>query len=244
LRRVPRASAFFAMLYLAAIPAFGVYYAHHDDGFRATGLDQAALSHRAELEDLVSHGLNAMNPTKAALTPEGARITDVAGIRIYFAISLASLYRRGSFEIRCFLTGSFFYREKSPKYFVIECPDSPTLRKFHTSAEELFVRPFNAGLVSGQGMLSLPESAWMLHDRIVDENSGSIGSGTTGFARMTYFSTMTITTVGYGDIVPLSQSMRTAAAIEAVYGIGMVGLFLNSLALRAATGRRGEVHKS
>ena len=49
------------------------------------------------------------------------------------------------------------------------------------------------------------------------------------FARMLYFSAVTITTVGYGDIVPLGAEARAFAAIEATLGILLLGLFVSRL---------------
>lgn len=50
------------------------------------------------------------------------------------------------------------------------------------------------------------------------------------FGRMLYLSAVTVTTVGYGDIVPLTDVARTAVALEAIGGIVLIGLFLNALA--------------
>jgi len=47
--------------------------------------------------------------------------------------------------------------------------------------------------------------------------------------RMLYLSSMTATTVGYGDIVPLTGKARAAVAVEAILGVATAGLFLNSL---------------
>jgi hypothetical protein len=49
------------------------------------------------------------------------------------------------------------------------------------------------------------------------------------FLRMLYFSVITITTVGYGDIVPLTPWARFLAGLEATLGIVQLGLFINSL---------------
>lgn len=54
--------------------------------------------------------------------------------------------------------------------------------------------------------------------------------------RMVYFSATTITTVGFGDIVPLTATARALVAIEAIAGWVLAGLFLNSLASRIARG--------
>ena len=50
------------------------------------------------------------------------------------------------------------------------------------------------------------------------------------FDRMLYLSAMTITTVGYGDIVPITRQARMLLALEAILGIVLIGLFLNAVA--------------
>lgn len=50
------------------------------------------------------------------------------------------------------------------------------------------------------------------------------------FERMFYLSAITITTVGYGDIVPITSKARLLISIEEIWGIILIGLFLNSLA--------------
>jgi len=52
------------------------------------------------------------------------------------------------------------------------------------------------------------------------------------FTRMTYFSAVTITTLGFGDIAPISDKARWAVALESILGIICIGLFLNALARR------------
>lgn len=44
-----------------------------------------------------------------------------------------------------------------------------------------------------------------------------------------YFSAVTITTLGYGDITPLNTYTRLFAMAEAILGVVLVGLFLNSV---------------
>ena len=59
-------------------------------------------------------------------------------------------------------------------------------------------------------------------------------SALTGFfGRMLYFSATTITTVGFGDILPLSATARALAGLEAIAGWLVAGLFLNAIAWRA-----------
>jgi hypothetical protein len=59
-------------------------------------------------------------------------------------------------------------------------------------------------------------------------------SSLSGFGwRMLYFSAITITTTGFGDIVPLSGIARFLVGLEAVSGWLLAGLFLNAIATRA-----------
>ncbi len=52
------------------------------------------------------------------------------------------------------------------------------------------------------------------------------------FCRMFYFSSVTLTTLGFGDIVPLTNTSRTIISLEAILGIVVIGLFLNALSKR------------
>jgi hypothetical protein len=55
--------------------------------------------------------------------------------------------------------------------------------------------------------------------------------------RMTYLSEVTVTTLGFGDITPVTGAARAAVAFEAMLGIVLIGLFVNSVAQRR---RRGD----
>jgi len=50
--------------------------------------------------------------------------------------------------------------------------------------------------------------------------------------RMTYFSATTITTAGFGDIVPLTGTARVLVGLESVFGWSLAGLFLNAVTRR------------
>ena len=69
--------------------------------------------------------------------------------------------------------------------------------------------------------------AWAFGYAIIDELqpgsfSGPVETGPVDYIarvmQMRYFSFITLTTVGYGDIVPQSQAARTFATLEAVVG--------------------------
>lgn len=55
-------------------------------------------------------------------------------------------------------------------------------------------------------------------------------------SRYLYFSAVNLTTLGYGDIAPITSRARMVVASQSVLGIVFAGLFLNSLAAKA-TGR-------
>lgn len=50
-----------------------------------------------------------------------------------------------------------------------------------------------------------------------------------GFLEAMYFSTITVTTTGFGDVTPTNTFTRAFVMIEAVLGVVFIGLFLNSL---------------
>jgi len=60
------------------------------------------------------------------------------------------------------------------------------------------------------------------------------------FVRMLYFSVVTITTLGFGDIVPVSTNARLLVSLESILGIILIGLFLNSLSNRLFTNRENK----
>ena len=48
--------------------------------------------------------------------------------------------------------------------------------------------------------------------------------GPTGQSELLYFSLVTLSTIGYGDIVPLSGEVRMLAALEGVTGVLYVAI--------------------
>jgi hypothetical protein len=59
-----------------------------------------------------------------------------------------------------------------------------------------------------------------------------------------YFSTVTITTLGYGDMLPQSSLGKIFTASQSIFGITLIGLFLNSLSrVRSEAARDEEMEK-
>lgn len=85
--------------------------------------------------------------------------------------------------------------------------------------------------LDGKERMYLPISR-ELSDRILAFADGMRGRPTHlpgNFVRMLYLSAVTITTLGYGDIVPLTTLGRLCITAEAILGMVLIGLFLNSL---------------
>lgn len=55
------------------------------------------------------------------------------------------------------------------------------------------------------------------------------GEGERGFFSLLYFSVVTITTLGFGDITPVKTASQMLTASESLIGITLIGLFLNAL---------------
>jgi hypothetical protein len=73
-------------------------------------------------------------------------------------------------------------------------------------------------------------------DRLSDAGTGDPKDASGLYIRMTYFSAITITTLGYGDIAPITSVARILVAIEAISGVVLIGLFLNSVAQKWGKG--------
>lgn len=64
---------------------------------------------------------------------------------------------------------------------------------------------------------------------LLPDSSLQLNNDNSGFFSYFYFSVITITTVGYGDITPVGNLGQLLAASESLLGIILIGLFLNSL---------------
>lgn len=77
--------------------------------------------------------------------------------------------------------------------------------------------------------LAIPKE---LNERLKDFWRASRGfpTKTSGnFGRMLYFSVVTITTTGYGDIYPISNTARVLVAFESISGVFFAGMFLYAI---------------
>jgi Ion channel len=79
------------------------------------------------------------------------------------------------------------------------------------------------------GGFRLSRAEWKGLNSLHDASTGDGLSSSGSFLRMIYFSVVTITTLGYGDILPLTERARMLVAIEAVFGVVTIGFFLNAV---------------
>jgi hypothetical protein len=86
----------------------------------------------------------------------------------------------------------------------------------------------------GSMLLSVPTFRRLL--RFYNAAEGDPSFASDRWLRMGYLSAVTVTTLGFGDITPVSGWARALVASEAILGIVVIGFFLNALASRL--GRR------
>ena len=113
-------------------------------------------------------------------------------------------------------------------------PDGPfTIRDLYVSLPGQSTIP---GFIPIEVSLELERES-KAYFRAVNGNPQAVSGG---FARMLYLSVATLSTAGQGDIVPVTGVARTLVTAEAICGILVLGLFLNSL---VALGRQNKVDR-
>lgn len=65
--------------------------------------------------------------------------------------------------------------------------------------------------------------------------TGALADSMDSFLTCLYYSTVTITTLGYGDISAQSELAQLLVILETILGVVTVGLFLNSLSLQQSS---------
>jgi Ion channel len=81
--------------------------------------------------------------------------------------------------------------------------------------------------------LWLSPSASRAVQRLSSEGEGDPKYAPGLLLRMWYFSATTVTTLGFGDITPVTSPARTIVGLEAISGVVLIGLFLNALARKS-----------
>ena len=126
-----------------------------------------------------------------------------------------------------------FRASNVPNRLALLLPRSSDARKQQWSKSIAGVAsPNNDGDASLKGLMFLDTRTTQLLLRYNTAAQGLTVAADGSYSRFLYFSVVTITTLGFGDIVPVTDRARLWVATEAVFGIVVVGLFFNSLANR------------
>ena len=88
-----------------------------------------------------------------------------------------------------------------------------------------------APLVYGLVYLSLIPLYAIIYALLPDGHL-DLGENSSKTVSVAYFSVVTITTLGYGDILPKTDIAMLLAASESVLGVLFIGLFLNAIATK------------
>lgn len=112
-----------------------------------------------------------------------------------------------------------------------KAPATPATLIFHkpVASDGKYLLPYTLGEQTGtrpiKGTFVIPME---LHELLIDRHDiGFEERGTLkNFQRALYFSIATITTLGYGDIIPVTDTARRLAGTETILGIIVIGLFL------------------
>jgi Ion channel len=129
---------------------------------------------------------------------------------------------------------------KLPEFYVGVADD--IVRNMRASADGHFITPiptdWNVLTILGADQKALhvkPKPLIFdvpLHERMLayaGAMEGFPGRASGSFGRMFYLSTVTITTLGYGDILPITPLARMLVSVEAIVGTIIIGLYLWAL---------------
>jgi hypothetical protein len=249
-------SSLLALLYFLAIPSFaGIYTLLPNAFFHATSKYESKLNveeqkklvglHTSIVSSFTAKYQNSMatidgflvNIEKIRLS--SFRYPDTESTRVQFT---ARFEFRGTDELEgVIITEPYYMSFDAQIAYMAGLPDDPdrviysltqALHADHLSVpiKKLFCgQPKFSQRIPNVPRLTIPGD---LHDQItayINAKRGFPSAISGSFARMFYFSAVTITTLGYGDIVPITHMTRWLVALESIVGIFLVGLFLNSL---------------
>lgn len=124
--------------------------------------------------------------------------------------------------------------------------ETKCLEKSCPKVESIFLGPWKS--VANNGLLPFVETVmrtnlYMNRDQfeIYQDMSNAYSGNALGnygrLSRAMYFSATVVTTLGFGDILPISDAARTAIMMEAIAGVLVIGFFFNALASQIANRR-------
>lgn len=248
-------------VYVALIPAYATfYYMLPPRSFYApyTRFEPAGMRDKVDLEKIISARIYSSSQTNI-LTRGEWRITfpanavgnlelDPNGIVSFDLTAFASRYR-GGHRVASFsgrnrygfeLTGRVLEMDGEPgpcRSVTALHGEVPKLEDGLTAA--LFAAPYPCG--AAPAIKLTPDEDWVIMKFADAVETGDPSRVSEWWGRCFYLSAITITTTGFGDIVPLTANARLLCASEAVLGWIVAGIFLAVLAQTSHWPRRPEV---
>jgi hypothetical protein len=256
-RKLARQAWLWAVLYVTLIPAMGYIYTTFGSGafFDSNLTREAGFMHdRAHLERTLSQEIDRTVLKHHAMWSEGGaqfhfrflpEVTDIiqpADAKPSLVVRVASSFSgkhfaaggpqwfviqlEGSFQFENGVEAYTFGVEPTGPYGV--GPSSEVEIEGQVPTDVLFPPQHNGYapiLVVTSPVADAMQALYRSYAGNPSQTSGL-------FPRMLYFSATTATTLGLGDIQPVSSEARNAVTIEAIAGILFAGLFLNAIARR------------
>jgi len=263
-RRLYRRALFWAIAYLALVPAFALaydalgYHSFYDSNAKLErGAYEDATGLRLDLSRaLDAHlGDRAWRPTSNQIVKLDPRELDVTGIELTteqrLLLEVSGVYRSpgaapllaGVFHLWVEPTlrqgASAIIRHGRPVSRLVPVAlslqtgssiEEPKRGPFEPPISLLFPGLGGSHGSPTAGTFAMSEATYQeLFDFYLGLN-GDPSYASDHFLRMLYLSAVTVTTLGFGDITPVSEAARALVAAEAVGGVVLIGLFLNALA--------------
>jgi hypothetical protein len=233
------------LLYLSLIPAFAVIYVSKADSFY-----QVSATHEPSYPDIESRVVQAVALGASRGIDEQALVDNLNssqlggayGLRatanstdILATLELNTESKAGDVAVQVDIPE---YSIPPPNYVVdnlvsvpysivsttklsVESGSGPSLQLFEQYTNRTPTPTLSLTLAELDSVQQLSNAA-----------QGLVGGLPDQFSRMLYFSAVVATTLGFGDITPVTILSRSLVTLEAVLGVVFVGLFLNSLARR------------
>lgn len=239
-------SLLLAGCYLAGIPLFAfAYYAVRTEFYHATVQYEPSMSDDARALEAILEKAIADNYVQQTGrdTYEGGMYTldvrhgltvdelEATAIDLRFRVNVELHWKGSENETFAWFAASMpgkgyvWVDERTyPRFLTVTWPGSPVIDTAPVFPFDCYQAECGTRLVANAEVNQEIESWWRAMN-------GFPAGANLAFERMLYLSAVTITTVGYGDIVPLTPWARALVATEAVYGVVVAGMFLASLAL-------------
>ncbi|MRX67502.1 Ion channel [Flavobacterium resistens] len=238
---------FFAVLYLLLIPIFaGIYFWKSDEFYHSTiKYENNHINDKKEiLRELKKSMIDTYkiaNQTESLPDEYFYSLSDIDFFNLeyhngYFYFDVIANYKGNAndlppnpINLKFCLSWETKINDEMNEYGV-QCTNyndiSKTLKLFFPSR----LKEFHG--MTDIGYITISKT---LEQRLKDFRDSTLGKpnkSLDNFLRLLYLSSVTITTVGYGDIVPISTTTRLLISTEAILGIVLIGLFVNASFLK------------